>query len=114
MKRIVTIFIILLGVGLLAKKSINFGANSGKKPTSSLDSDIQAIEVKQNGKYKEIKKTKLADGTEYQVNEYVDGNGEAGYQVILFKDGQTKSYGIGPEAKNWSYDWTTSSPTTTL
>ncbi len=69
---------------------------------------LSQTQTEKDGKFKETRRT-VKDGQDFEVHEYVNPEGKAGYQIFMFaeKDGKEyfKSVGYGVEAKSRTWDW---------
>lgn len=111
-KTLITAFILIvigLGISVLPKDDLSIGKGTPESVEDKLISKIEKrIEKHDNGKYKQIKKTK--DGEyEWEVDEYKTPEGDTGYHIILYKeiDGKTyfKSIGTGKESETRTSTW---------
>ena len=66
-------------------------------------------EDNKNGKYKYVAKHEDDDGYYSKMHEYECPNGEVGYQIFIYKNGEVKSKGFGQEALIRTFDWMTTS-----
>lgn len=110
MKKILITILLLSLTG--CQKQSNFGAGIDITTASKMQDIINYQKsFIESEKYKQVLPTKII-GTDitYWVNEYIDGNGEKGFEIYYKKsDGTMMATGVGSEAIQRSFEWTSPS-----